>query len=95
MCYVSICVCLMCGVQSVLCLGFQLFNVWGLVCVLCGGFGLCYVQFATTNRVASLHACLAPLGKEGPNKGPREAPNNRCVTWRTGGGYGEYQPSIL
>ena len=29
--------------------------------MLCAGFSLCYVQFAVTNLVASLRACLASL----------------------------------
>ena len=32
-----------------------------LLSALCAGFSLCYVQFAVTNLVASLRACLASL----------------------------------
>ena len=61
-CY-GICVC-MCYVFS--CCARVMFLL--LVCVLCrlssvlcAGFSLCYVQFAVTNLVASLRACLASL----------------------------------
>ena len=60
------------------------YYVWVLVCVLCvissvscAVFSLCHVQFAVTNLVASLRACLAALGRVGPNKGTKEEPKDR------------------
>ena len=59
----------MCGIQRVLCAGFGLGYVQPLVCamrnlqsVLCVVFGLCNVQFAVTNLVACLRACVASFG---------------------------------
>ena len=44
-------VCVMCGMESMLCTGFSLCYVWDLVCLMCGilsvlceVFSLCYVQ---------------------------------------------------
>ena len=48
--------------------------MYGISFVLCAGFGLCHMQFAATNLFASLRACLATLGRERPNNGPREGP---------------------
>ena len=66
------------------CAGLCMFYVRCLVCVvsgtqyvLCVGFSLCCVQFASTHLVASLRACLASLGREWPKKGTRKAPNKR------------------
>ena len=59
---------LCCVLDLVLCVGYSLCYVRDLVrvtCslyyVLCALFSLCYVQFAVTNLVASLRACLASL----------------------------------
>ena len=59
----------MCYLWALVCL------MWGIQFVLCAVVSLCHVQFAVTNLIASLRACLASLGEQGPKgraqgKGP-------------------------
>ena len=57
------------------CAVFSLSYVPASVCVMCGILSVIYyVQFAVTNIAASLRACLASLGREGPSKGSGEVP---------------------
>ena len=59
-------------VEYVLCADLYLSHVQPLACVMCS---LQCVSCAVTNFVASFRACLASLGREGPNKGPKEGLN--------------------
>ena len=54
------------ALQAVLRIGEQ------VLCYACVGFSLRCVYFAAKNLVASLRECFASLGREGPNKGPRQ-----------------------